>query len=213
MKKTLIVAAIAASLALAGQVFATSFVDWAAQGTTGLQLADGTALPIGVNVYLVALQTGRTEADVVTDFGTSIATVFSADLKIYATTTVGINTSTAGTFAAPTASSTDTSFDGRQIYYVAIDTAAPGTATQIGMWRGDSTAWKFPGVTAAPPSNQTATDMDDANTSVLGSLVTAGQNDWGYSRAGQLVLVPEPSTTVLVAIGLLGAIVLAHRRR
>jgi hypothetical protein len=193
-------------------VFAVSFVDWAAQGERGLQLADGTALPIGASVYLVGLQTGRTEADVVTDFGTSIATVFSADLKIYATTTVGLNTLTAGTFAAPTASSSDASFDGLQIYYVAIETALPTTAQQIGMWKIDSAAWKFPGVTAAPPSNQTATDLNDANSSVLGSLVSAGQNDWGYSTAGQLALIPEPSTILLVGFGLLGAVGLARRR-
>jgi hypothetical protein len=158
-----------------------------------LQLANGAALPISNKVYLVALQPGRTEANVIADFATSVATVFGGDLRIYATGMIGDGTDTEGVFSESN-TSTDNSFVGLQMYYVAINSDNPSTASQMGMWTAESDPdWVFPDVDATPPGNYRLTGLEEANHSVVGSLVAATPgNPWGYDTAAQLSPVSSP---------------------
>lgn len=220
---------IVASLVLAGgfsSICAGSIeeVVWNAYGAQGIQLPDGDQVPLGDNVYVVALKPGRTTANVQSDFAAGNTTaIFSTDLTIFGQGVIGDGTSTAGGYGETTDWTVDNSFNGLTEYVVAIDSTAPGTATAFGMWtatnvQSPDVPWLFPNGNAVPPGNSMGINLDDANVAVVGGVQQAwgaGANDWGYTEAATLASIPlpipEPSTMVLVAVGLLGAIGMRRR--
>lgn len=120
---------------------------------------------------------------------------------------------------------TATGVNGRQMYIVVT---APGS--NLGIFSSTLPAWKFP--TSADTIPSTSVDLDDLVTGpgtagnalaasgviIFGSgpfysdeaPAGAGIEDLSYFKLG---VIPEPSTYVLVGMGLLGAIGLMRRRR
>lgn len=219
MKKNLIIAGVVVGLVLLWQssVFADSIVNWSAGSTTGLQLGDGSnlALPQGDWIALVTLNTGVSESDIQTAFNAGNLTTVISDLKIYGTSTVGTGAGVDGAFSTQSSSS-DNSFFGLQIYIAAANTSNPASATQFGLWT--TSQWTFPDATAIGGANTTSIDLESANHAALGVLTSAStdlKQKTGFNLAAQLELlpVPEPSSFVLAALGILGAAGLIRRRR
>jgi len=209
MKKTLVTAVITM---LASGAFALSTIDWGAGGSNyGVQDPLGNTLLAG-GVYMGTLLGSHTTADLVAAWNNGLGSdaAVLADLAIYASGNIGDGGNGNGLFGEPTATSSDNTLFGKQLYYVMTDVAGDlGIATATG-----NSNWTVPSATAGYPVNYTATGLDDVNVLLIGTFAAAdtGGNNPGFPGGIDLApIIPEPSTFVLVGLGLLGAMGLRRR--
>jgi hypothetical protein len=200
--------------------YADITVNWGSQDATPFDTLTGLALPVG-DLILVGFATSP---------GSGLSTLSgTANLAAIGFTQFGLGHIGDGIlpagFGGVSSSGPDTSFSHLQIFIVAFDATTAAGATQMGVWSVDFASnpnWKFPATADVP--NSTSIDLDDILAIPGGSLsaLANGAHIWygtgpGAADNGGLRLaiinVPEPSTYVLVATGLLGMIGLIRRRR
>jgi len=198
-------------------------VNWGANDVTGISLAGGTTpVPAGDLVEV--------------GWFSSAPTVGSASLAGFtpiATAHVGDN-SIPG-FWGVSSFTNEPAVAHQQIYIVAFNATTALLATQEGIWDandGSQSNWKFPASTDIP--NSTTLDLENILQNFTGpnpSLANGGQtvfggavrfvasdaNDAGANTSWMplqnIVAVPEPSSLVLVALGMLGGLGVIRRRR
>ena len=194
-------------------------VNWSANGNTAIALNNGVdGVPVGDQVYLgifknnlsnaaiTALWTGNANAatDILNAF-----TIWNQDVMGNGGVGVG------GFGAVNNINPGNNMFNSNAFLIVVNNATGPGGVSQIGVW---NTAMLFPSTDTASPGSFD-TDSLIAGDTLVGNYIASGwQNgnyDWFSQGANELVLaniVPEPSTYMLVAMGLLGAWGLRRRR-
>jgi len=205
MNKIQKVSVVLAAVALtASSAFAMS-ENWSAQlsrfltlqgGTTGI--ASGDLVEIGTVASPGTASAALTPAQL------------AATMNVWATTTVGTGTAGVnGSFAAVTASP-GAGFFSQQIYMLAFNASTVGGATQMGMFT--DTSWVFP---ASDGASANSLDLGDTGVTAVKGQLSSGTvtspSDIAGGDAASLVLVPEPSTWMLVGTGLLGLLGLRRR--
>ena len=203
--KYLMVGAVAAGVALSSYGAAIT-VNSSAAVNTFLTLADGTYIPTADPTVISIGTFASTPTD-----GSSSLAGFTA----FATTTINN-----GDGSWSTSSTADEGiFSHQQIDIVVQE----NTVNQLGIFyvnMANNTTWKFPAGTDV--QNFTTMDLQDLLANPNGvntSLATGAHIVWGSSAVTgdtfnqlRLAVVPEPSSIMLVAVGLLGMFGLMRRR-
>jgi hypothetical protein len=190
-------------------------VNWGAADVTGISLAGGnTPLPAGD-----LLEVGTFNGPMV---GSSLA-----NFLVFGTAVSAGGASIPGFWNATTIADEGT-FGHSNIFIVAFNNSTGINPGQQGVWTAvGNTAWVFPKASDIP--SLTGIDLEDAVTApgtagatikpgsqVFGGgigFVASDPNDVNTSTSWlRLAVVPEPSTYVLVATGLLGLLGLRRRR-
>jgi hypothetical protein len=234
MIKGLGIAAVALLAASAGRVYAAT-VNLGADDMVYFGLANSLALPAGDAVYMG--QFSISDASI-TALGAGLSSPSSSqadyntlvsDFVPLSGTSLGlIGAGSVGDAGAISAAFTGTNptFALGNIYLMVVNTATTAGASQVGVFRGDST-WTYPAVMA---TGTVGIDTDQALTAPLIGSYTASQNaaaggyaydsdsgnDYGDIASLDLAViasVPEPSTYMLVVLGMLGGIGMLRRRR
>jgi len=195
--------------------------------STGLYLNDGSLVEMGQFSISDAAISALAPGNIMTP--AAYATLLSDFVPLSGGTfAIGIGTGTSAVAAdknsgaiSATFSGTNPGFASGPIYVLVINSNTTGNATQVGVFRGDST-WTFP---ANMASGSASIDTDQALTAPLIGTFAGSQNGAlnGYNNTdgnqnatvGQLrldAIVPEPSTWMLVGTGLLGLLGLRRRR-
>jgi len=183
-----------------------------AQSNTYLTDADGNYTPGG---WLLEL---GTFASTPTDGSSSLA-----GFSVFGT---GVTGNAGGDFNLNITSS-DVGFAHDQIYLVAFNAATQGAATEEGIYYvndASQTKWRFPAATDDPANTLFDVDaMFQASATANTALVSGGHIVFGSAaydetgpytelRMATLSPVPEPSSIMLVVVGLLGMVGLIRRR-
>ncbi len=182
-------------------------VQWSAVYTRFLSVQDGTTPLEQGNLLELAVATNLANVAADAHLG---ASVLNSDFKVWATGYVGDGTAIEGSFAISTITS-GAGVYGQQIYLLAFNSAALwagtgpalATANQVGVFTNPN--WIFP---AAEGSSVEMIDLwDTGTTAVVGQLFTGTISDPNLNGPGQdaaALVVPEPATVALAALGLLG---------
>ena len=192
---------IAATISVEG----AATVSWSAVDTNGLALADGTLIPEGSGL----LQIGKFDIPDLTIAANKTDLIYLAShFTSFGFGVVGDGaTGYDGAFSISSANSGAT-FAGQQIYLWALyPNPGSGTPTQEGIFYSTLANWKFPTDT---DTGSTSLDLEEVNTAVVGTL-NGAPNGWATVTT-KLEVIPEPSTTTLVMVGL-GSVCLFIRRR
>jgi len=121
----------------------------------------------------------------------------------------------AGFWAISSIGLANPSFVGKPIYLWVFNTSTLGSATEHGIFSATPASWVFPDDLALPPSDSTAIELAQVDQFVVGSV--GPTLNFGTDAAPvfvatyRLSAIPEPTTALLVGMGLVGA--LAARRR
>jgi hypothetical protein len=236
MIKGLGIVAVALLCASASRVYAASAaITLNAEDMVYFGLANGLALPAGDAVYMgqfsisdTSIQALGAELAVPVESQTAYSTLVSdfVPLNVLSLNTIGTGAlGDAGAIVA-TYNGSNSTFASGNVYLMVVNTATTAGASQVGVFRGDST-WTYPTSMATGVANF---DTDQAITSPLIGAYTASQNaaaggyaydsdsgnDYGDIASLDLAViasVPEPSTYMLVVLGMLGGIGMLRRRR
>jgi len=226
--------AVAAAIVCVGsaRVYAAATVAFGADDSNffatsaGVYLNDGSLVEMGQFSISDAAISALAPGNVMTP--AAYATLLSDFVPLNGTFALGIGTGTSAVAADKNSGAlsgnftgSNAGFAGGAIYVLVINSNTTGNATQVGVFRGNST-WTYP---ANMNTGNAGIDTDAALTSPLigtfaGSQPGAGNgfnNNDGNANAtvGQLrldAIVPEPSTWMLVGTGLVGLLGLRRRR-
>jgi hypothetical protein len=195
-----------------------------------IALADATTgVPYGDAVYLGIFQNNMSNAAIQALFtgNSQAATAIMAQFNVYLSDVMGDDGAggslapVVGAFGAANNGGPGAGFFNSNAFFIAINASTIAGATQIYVGKGPSALWSFgPDDLANLAFN---TDAFGAAETVVGSFIVGGYGDaeangatgWFGDGQNELVLaqiVPEPSTYMLVAMGLLGAWGMRRRR-
>jgi len=235
MKSVLKITAVAAAalgLLCANNVLASSGeYEGSASDSNFVAVAGGTALlPVGDLVEAGSFTLSNTAIQGLTSGNTitpaNEATLLAAFVPENTISSGTISEGTGGAYAG----AFDIDFYGNNMgssvpaYILIFNASTSGAATQVGVFNGAAYttvgSWTFP---VTPSSSYSGGDFDDAH-ALIGTYTTNSALDVPYNDGpgGQNPvintfnldqIVPEPSTYMLVAMGLLGGIGLIRRRR
>jgi len=208
-------------------------VNWANDnGATALTLNGGTTgLPVGDIVEIGIFNSGMSDAAITALFTGAVGngTAIQSAFHVFASGQIGDGGS-AGTVVgafAESSISAGAGFFTSNIYMVVFNVTSAGqigSATQMGVFKGPSAVaapWLFPADDGGT-ATVTADDMTAASVLIghygagtYSDSVANGATGWYGDNVNALELaqiVPEPSTYMLVGMGLLGAWGLRRRR-
>jgi hypothetical protein len=235
MIKGLGIVAVALLVASASRVYGAATVVFGADDSVYFGLANSLALPAGDGVYMgqfsisdTSIQVLGAELAVPAESQTAYSTLVSDFVPLSVNPLFSIGTGAGGDAGAigVTFAGANAGFASGNVYLMVVNTATTAGAGQVGVFRGDST-WTYP---ANMNTGGISIDTDQALTSPLIGSYTASQNaaaggyaydsdsgnDYGDIASLDLAViasVPEPSTYVLVVLGMLGGIGMIRRRR
>ena len=209
---------VAAALCVSTAKVNAMTVNWSANGGTAIALNDGlTGVPEGDAVYLGIFKNNLSNAAITALWtgNANAATDILNNFNIFLQDVMGDNGVGVGGFGANNTISPGLNFFTSNMFLIVVNNATgPGGVSQIGVWNGNMA---FPASDGAAAGSIDADNLLLANT-LVGNYISGGwqgPTDWFSTGANELVLaniVPEPSTYMLVAMGLLGAWGLRRRR-
>ncbi|MEI7822970.1 MAG: hypothetical protein WCK55_18830 [Verrucomicrobiota bacterium] len=198
-------------------------VNWAANALTPsqLQLADGTPIPQFTGLLEIGYFSSLSEATIKTDFAGGNTSAIIGDFTVFAShpgngTSGGANVGSGYWTYADT--NTTSSFFGKQIYILALDTGAGSTTpgvNQMGIFTGIHSGsfggnWLFP-VDGGTPG-VTSIDLADADTSAGVIVGSASGSPILSTYKLATIPVPEPSALMFVAMAALTTAAVRKRK-
>ncbi|MGO9244369.1 MAG: PEP-CTERM sorting domain-containing protein [Verrucomicrobiia bacterium] len=233
--KSLVIVAVAVAFAATSRVYANAAISLAADDSTFFGDPSSNPAQGGDAVYMG--QFGLSDSSIAaltTAGGTSISPANYATLVASFTALNGVGMLPMGSgesgnqqagFITGSWDGNNLAFASGNIYVLVVNgasTASPGG--EVGVFRGDS-SWVYPADMLAGTGS---IDTDNAFTALVGSYVTGLNGSlsatWPYNQGDgndnnplnvldMATIVPEPSSILLVAMGLLGGIGMIRRRR
>jgi hypothetical protein len=231
MIKYLAVALMTAGIVVSAQA-STATINWAAFDTAGVAILGGSSsgsTPAPIN-DLVEMGYWSTAPSAGSTYSAGIAgfTVIQAE---YFNWDVGANDAGAGFFKASTNIVSTAAYAHDQIGVVAYNATTSGAATEAGIWylnMSNNANWRVPANSDIPSSSTFDIETMFANPGVNvlpapGSTIVFGgtpyfvqsdPNNFGGNTEWLPManIIPEPSTIVMVGLGLLGMVGLMRRR-
>ena len=204
------------------QIQAALTMTWGAGTDDSFVLASST-IPTRIDVPLNSAAVAGVFSSAVSKSTFSAYTTaaqFLTGFTQLASSTIGNGTSLAGTFigGGSIATGTDT-YVGKQLYYIIGNASTIAASTQLGVFT--KSTWLIPTNPTGPTPSPFVTDINqvtnDASSILFGGyLAGGGMTISGSTRADayQLaIIIPEPSSASLLALGVAGLVALRVRRK